>query len=557
MTKVHTRYFQKDNNAKPKGKGKRSRRKSDNPENKIKKIGKTLTANDVLTYKVKPISLRQLNSQKLQNKKKTVANGKPVPKLKKLPIDPESLERHSRGVGLEGKGIKTKHHAIKLKRKEKLIANAQEEAAHAEILLTESAGFLEADDGERTTQFTQKQIIKEVDISAATKHFELTLDQFGPYRMKYNRSGRYLLLGGHRGHLAAFDWVTKKLLCEINVMECIYDISWLHIETMMAVAQKDWVYIYDNQGIELHCIKRLNKVQRMEFLPYHFLLATASDDGFLSWLDISIGELVTKYNTNLGRLNIMTQNPYNALLCVGHARGVVSMWSPNTREPLAKMLCHNGPLTSVAINPQGTQMATSAVDKSIKLWDIRKLSGPLQHYKLRGCPTSLSLSHKSDMMAVGMGNIVEVYRDSSLESTVRPYLRHKMETSVQTLQFCPHEDILGVSASKGFTSLLVPGSGEPNFDARECNPFQTKSQRREAEVHALLEKIPADLITLDPNSIAEVDVPTLKDKIEAKKKLLFLKPPKVDYKPRNIGKRRGASVRAARNKKIVQEVHKR
>lgn len=55
-------------------------------------------------------------------------------------------------------------------------------------------------------------------------------------------------------------------------------------------------------------------------------------------------------------------------------------------------------------------MATSAVDKSIKLWDIRKLSGPLQHYKLRGCPTSLSLSHKSDMMAVGMGNIVEVYR---------------------------------------------------------------------------------------------------------------------------------------------------
>lgn len=72
---------------------------------------------------------------------KTVANGKPVPKLKKLPIDPESLERHSRGVGLEGKGIKTKHHAIKLKRKEKLIANAQEEAAHAEILLTESAGY--------------------------------------------------------------------------------------------------------------------------------------------------------------------------------------------------------------------------------------------------------------------------------------------------------------------------------------------------------------------------------------------------------------------------------
>ncbi|CAG5012136.1 unnamed protein product [Parnassius apollo] len=489
---------------------------------------------EVYNVKITPRILKNQKYKEVKNIEKVLRKKQKGKFPGKAPIDPKTLERYSRGEGLEGEVLTHPLHALKLQKKERKFNYAQEQSARAEILLPEDQGLIEVEEGGKTTAVSQKIIAENVDIAAATKIFELNLD-FGPYRAKYSRNGRHLLLGSKKGHLAAFDWVTKKLHCEINVMESIHDISWLHVETMIAAAQKEWLYIYDNTGTELHCVKKMDKILRMEFLPYHFLLAAVNEYGFMSWLDISIGEIVGHYNNRMGRTSVMTQNPYNATICLGNSKGVVSLWSPNVRQPLAKILCHKTPLTAIAVDNRGMYMATSGVDRSMKIWDIRNLDGPLQHYKLRSAPVDLEFSQK-DMLAVGLGEVVEIYNNCCSQTAEKPYLRHRMAKSISNFKFCPYEDVLGIGTSSGFSSIIVPGSGEPNFDALESNPFQTKKQRKEAEVKALLEKIPAELITLNPFDVMEVDVPSMQEQMEARKKLLHLKPKNIDITPRHKNK---------------------
>ncbi|XP_077180589.1 WD repeat-containing protein 46 isoform X2 [Paroedura picta] len=464
----------------------------------------------------------------------------------------ERVEKFQRVTKLKGK-VSKKHLRHQLTLQEEKAEAAALQAARMDLLLLEEPGFLEGEEGEDTCTIAQADIADAVDLAASAKSFELRLEQFGPYRVSYTRNGRHLLLGGRRGHVAALDWHTKALMCEISVMEYVTDLAWLHTENMFAVAQRQWLYVYDNQGVELNCLKRFHRVQRMEFLPYHFLLATASETGFLQYLDVSVGKEVATLCTKGGRLGVMAQNPANAIVHLGHSNGTVTLWSPNIKEPLVRMLCHRGAVRAVAVDPSGTYMATSGLDRKLHIYDVRAYRR-LHSLLLPTGAGHLDFSQRG-LLGAACQEVVQVYKDILVCPSPKPYICHALPRPAHALRFCPFEDVLGVGHEEGFASLLVPGAGEPNFDAMEINPFRSRKQRQEWEVKALLEKIPSELISLDPGQLGTVDAVSLElQQKERTARLGYDPQAKGKFSPRRRQKGRDSTgSRLKRKQKVAAE----
>ncbi|KAL1792850.1 hypothetical protein ACET3X_009357 [Alternaria dauci] len=431
-----------------------------------------------------------------------------------------ATKQYGRGDRIRPKSVKDKKLRSNIKSLEAKNKQAAIEAKNVEVLLENNPGLLEPENElERTYKVRQDEIKREVGVETAKKSFELRLEGLGPYDVcEYSRNGRDLLIAGRKGHVATFDWRDGKLGCELQLNETVRDARWLHTSNQknFAVAQKNCVYIYSGDGVEMHKLKNHSEATHLEYLPYHFLLASVSTAGIVRYTDVSTGQSLQQLYTKLGPSTALAQNPHNAILHVGHQKGLVTLWSPNSATPLVKLLPHRGPVRSIAVDRSGTYMVSTSQDRRMSVWDIRMFK-EMHQQTLRVPGTTLSISDRN-LTAVGFGTQTAIFKDDLFRRNaqdqtppIMPYMGWGGEgLNVGRVRFCPFEDVLGISHDKGFSSIIVPGSGEPNPDTLEpgTNPYETSKQRRETEVHALLEKIQPEMIALDPNFVGNLDLAT-------------------------------------------------
>ena len=177
----------------------------------------------------------------------------------------------------------------------------------------------------------------------------------------------------------------------------------------------------------------------------------------------------------------------------------------------------------------------------------------VNNYFLRQPGSSVAISDRH-LTAVGWGTQVSVWRglfDKSKEDQEKvrsPYMARGGEAKrIETVKWCPFEDVLGISHDKGFSSIIIPGAGEPNFDALELNPYENTKQRQEGEVKALLTKLQPEMISLNPDFVGTLDLASAETRKQEAD--LDRKPEDPIAKLKNRGRGKNSSLRKYLRKK--------
>ena len=131
--------------------------------------------------------------------------------------------------------------------------------------------------------------------------------------------------------------------------------------------------------------------------------------------------------------------------------GTVSLWSPASSKYLASVLTSRCGVRSVAVTSCGNYLAAGSVDRVVSIWDVRAMK-ELRQFRLQTTPGHLSFSQTSKL-GVGLGRVCNVFGEEIIVSgsdvKIEPYMTHGADGNISGMQFCPYEDVLGLSHDNG------------------------------------------------------------------------------------------------------------
>ncbi|EZG56154.1 putative U3 small nucleolar RNA-associated protein 7 [Gregarina niphandrodes] len=421
---------------------------------------------------------------------------------------------------------------------------------HADILsrrelqaeeLADSHGFIEAEhEGEKTVDVTQEDILAEVELGVTkNKWTEFGLSR-GPYTLDFTDDGTHLLLAGATGEARLYDLRGRRRkagpteVVRVACNETIRTARFCYNSACWALAQKNSLCLYDNEGVRIHDFDRSDSCTSIDYLPYHFLLVSAKGGrGFIEWRDLSTGKFVgtnqTKYLSP--RKEALRHNRYNGVCYTAHTDGIARLWTPTLKEEALSFFVHGSGTNSV-VPFRDHFLATASNDNVVRIFDIRNPTSSLAVHRLKSTgEVSMDVS-QSGLLAIAQGPRVVIWKDAnrvvvpSATTETKPvagssrgrwttedgmYMKHQYVNGLRfhSVRFRPFEDVLGCGLTQGMESLIIPGAGYANLDTLDNNPYATNKEKARALVRRLLDKLPADTIILNPKAFFSVKKPRI------------------------------------------------
>lgn len=127
------------------------------------------------------------------------------------------VREYMRGSGVTTQHIKDKKLKGMIEVSEKAFGRAARSAAIVESLLPDESGYMQSEGFERTYNVSQTQLKSMVDLNTSKNIYCLDLDEFGPYSPYYSRNGRWMVLGGSKGHIALLDCLRMRVKTEVHL----------------------------------------------------------------------------------------------------------------------------------------------------------------------------------------------------------------------------------------------------------------------------------------------------------------------------------------------------
>jgi len=149
-------------------------------------------------------------------------------------------------------------------------------------------------------------------------------------------------------------------------------------------------------------------------------MVTSSLDSTWAFVDIRSGKVLSQVSSDSVQhgYTCVKFHPDGLLVGAGTVDSVLRIWDIKSQDNVASFTGHQGKITSLSFSENGYYLATSGGDKTVKIWDLRKLVD-VKTIQLDGDVNAVRFDYSGQYLGVG-GSDLRVFATKQIEA-IKPW----------------------------------------------------------------------------------------------------------------------------------------